>query len=133
MYAHNSNGELPDQLRSDILKHLNNYRAGGIEVEVLPIVKVLINQTVKVLIEDTFDKDVYSGLIETSLTSYLNGYTVGTNFHVADVIHFIKSSYEDAVVNISLSSSHDIDIQKNEVIRPGTISVTCVYAKDWVY
>lgn len=133
VYAHNSDGELPNELQSAILKHLIEYRAAGIEVEVLPIVKVIIDQSINVMIGDEYDTDNYAGLIDATVTKYLNEYSVGTNYHVADVIHFIKSSYEDAVINVSMPGAKDIELYKNQVIRPGGITVTCTNQKDWRY
>ena len=132
VYAHNSDGELPDDLRSEILKHLVNYRAGGIEVEVLPIIKIPITQTIKVMIEDNYDTDTYSTVIHNVVVNFLNDYTVGQSYHVADIVHFIKSSYEDVVINVT-STSKDIELQKNQLVRPGDITVTCINKKNWRY
>lgn len=133
VYVHNSDGELPDDLRAEVLKHLIEYRAGGIEVEVLPIIKVTINQDIKVMIEDDYDTEAYNTLIYNIVIAFLNDYTVGTNYHVADIIHAIKSSYEDVVVNVSMESSKDIELQKNQLVRPGSITVTCINRKNWRY
>ena len=133
VYAHNSDGELPDTLRSDILNHLIDYRAGGIEVEVLPILKTEINSTIKVMLENEYDPEVYNTAIKNSVTNFLNDYTVGASFHVADVIHFIRSSYEDVVINVVLPNTKDIELQKNQLVRPGSLTVDCINQKNWRY
>lgn len=133
VYAHNSDGELPEELRSTILEHLVNYRAAGIEVEVLPIVKVEINQVINVMIGNDYDPEVYSGLIDNIVTKYLNEYSVGSSYHVSDIITFVKISYEDAVINVVMPNAKDIELQKNQLIRPGNITVTCVNQKNWRY
>ena len=133
LYAHDSSGDLPDELKEKILKELVEYRAGGIEVEVLPIVKVPINQTFKIMIENDYDPEVYSELIYSALVSYLNDYTVGIDYRISDVLTFIKSSYDDIVINVLPSSYEDITLQKNQLIRAGEITVTCVNQKDWGY
>ena len=133
VYAHNSDGELPDTLRAAIVNQLIDYRAGGIEIEVLSINKVSINQTIQVMIENDYDTDVYAQLIKTVVVSYLNEYTVGTNYHVADIVHIIKSSYEDVVINVNITNGKDVEIQKHQLIRPGDITVTCINRKNWRY
>lgn len=133
VYAHNSDGELPATLRSEILKHLVDYRAAGIEVEVLPIVKIEIDQAIRVMLGNDYDTEVYANLIDTTVTKYLNEYTVGTSYHVSDIVTFIKSSYEDAVINVIMPSAKDIELQKNQLVRPGNITVTCVSQKNWRY
>ena len=92
-----------------------DYRAGGIEVEVLPIVKVTINQDIQVMIEDEYDTETYSGLIKNIVVAFLNDYTVGTNYHIADIVHAIKSSYEDVVINVVVPNSKDMELQKNQL------------------
>lgn len=133
LYAHDSDGNLPDELKQRILTELVEYRAGGIEVEVLPIVKVPIDQTLKIMISDDYDVETYNALIYGALTSFLNDYTVGTDFHIADILTFIKSSYEDAVINVLPSSYEDKTLQKNQLVRAGNIVVNCVHQKDWRY
>ena len=133
MYAHNSDGELPDTLRSAILTHLIDYRAGGIEVEVLPIVKVDINATILVMLEDDYDTAEYNTVIKNSVVNFLNDYTVGSSFHVADVIHFIRSSYEDVVINVTLPDVKDIELQNRQLVRPGNLTVNCINQKNWRY
>lgn len=131
VYAHNSDGDLPDYLKAQILKELVEYRAGGIEVEVLPIVKIKVDQTLKVMIDNDYDAETYSTLISNSLRSFLNDYSVGTSFHISDLLTFIKSSYEDAVINVIPKSYEDVTIQKNQLVRPGEIVVNCYNQKDW--
>ena len=133
VYAHNSDGELPDTLRSAILTHLIDYRAGGIEVEVLPIVKVDINATILVMLEDDYDTAEYNTVIKNSVVNFLNDYTVGSSFHVADVIHFIRSSYEDVVINVTLPDVKDIELQNRQLVRPGNLTVNCINQKNWRY
>ena len=133
VYAHDSDGELPTDLRSKIQKHLVNYRAGGIEVEILPIVTVKIDQTINVMIGNDYDAEVYTELIDAMVTKFLNEYTVGYSYHVSDVITFVKSSYEDAVINVVMPNAKDIEIQKNQLIRAGDVIVTCTNQKNWRY
>ena len=85
------------------------------------------------MIENDYDTEVYSNLIRTALITFFNDYTVGTNYRISDVLTFIKSSYEDVVINVIPNSYSDITLQKNQLIRAGNIEVTCVNQKDWGY
>lgn len=131
LYAHNSDGELPDDLRQKILDNVTNYRAGGIEVWVLPIVKKPIDLSLKVMIGDSYDTSTYEELITMLINNTLNEYSVADNFYTADVIHAVKSVYEDIVINIYVLNGKDIQISENELVRPGNILVDCVNMKDW--
>lgn len=131
VYAHNSDGELPSELRKSIIDNLNNYRAGGIEVEVLPIVKKSVNLSLKIMINDDYDTEIYRQLIFALVTGHMNEYSVADNFYIADIIHTIKSAYEDITINILVTEGEDTQTGNNELIRPGDVTITCVNMKDW--
>ena len=40
-------------------------------------------------------------------------------------------AYDDVVVNIDINSGKDVKVDKNELIRPGKISVACINVSDW--
>lgn len=131
VYAHNSDGELPDELRSKIVANLQNYRAGGIEVEVLPIIKKPIDMVLKIMLNNDYDVEVYNNTITSLVTKYMNEYSVASNFYVADIIHFVKYSLEDIVINIVIEEGSDTIIGNNELVRAGSINVTCIHESDW--
>lgn len=131
LYAHNSDGELPDELKQKILENMQDYRAGGIEVWVLPIVKRPIDLSLRIMIGNDYDTETYKELITALVTNTLNEYSVANNFYTADIIHAIKSAYEDVVINISILTGEDTQIAENELVRPGNLTISCVNMKDW--
>ena len=131
LYVHNSDGELPAELKSAVNKAMIDFRAGGIEVEVLPIVKVNISPYIKVMLYDDYDTEVYEPQIKSIVFNFLNEYSVGDNYYLADVIHHIKSCYEDIVINVLIKESEDTVVQANELIRPGNITIECINKKNW--
>lgn len=131
MYAHDANGDLPEDLRRAIQKNLLNYRAAGIEVQVLPIVKRPIDVSVMVMIGNAYDPKLYDELIKELIDRMLNEHTVSEPFYVANMIHAIKDAYEDIVVNILVREGSDVEVDDNEIIRAGNVSVHCVTVRDW--
>ena len=131
VYAHNSAGDLPEELRQKILDNLYNYRAAGIEVEVLPIVKTPIDVSLRVMIDDQYYTDTYDELIKTLVTNNLDEYTVANDFYTADLIHVIKTAYEEVVMNVQFIGGGDTQIAENALVRAGSVEVTCVNKKDW--
>ena len=131
LYAHNSDGELPDELRQKILANLQNYRAGGIEVEVLPIVKRPVDLSLRIMIGNDYDTETYNDLLYSLIVTHLNEYSVANNLYISDIIHTIKSAYEDIVINIQVLVGEDTQIGENELVRPGEITISCVKMKDW--
>lgn len=131
LYVHDSNGDLSQELRDRVLTNINSYRAAGIEVEVLPIVKRKVDLSLDIMIEDQYNSDTYHDLLQALVVSKINQYTVGYPLYMADLVHAIMSAYDDVVVNIRINSGKDIKIQSNQIIRAGKVDVRCVHAKDW--
>lgn len=131
VYAHDAAGELQDELRKAILANEENYRAAGIEVQVLPIVKKTVDLDITVMIEDGYDTTTYADLIKSIIWDSLENYTVSQGYYNATIIHTIMDAYDDVVVNIDINSGKDVKVDKNELIRPGKISVACINVSDW--
>lgn len=131
LYVHDSDGELPQELRSKVLSNLNNYRAGGIEIEVLPVVKKDIDLDLTIVIADDYDVNNYSTLMKTLVVSFLNDYTVSNSLYISDVVYQLKNVYDDLIINIVTEGISDVMVSENEVIRAGEINVTCVNISNW--
>lgn len=131
LYAHDANGDLPDDLKRKIQENLQNYRAAGIEVQILPIVKRPIDISVMIMIENEYDPQIYNALIKELIDRMLNEHVVSQPFYAANMIHAIKDAYENVVVNIRIIQGSDTEIQNNEIIRAGNVNVHCVTVRDW--
>lgn len=131
LYAHDSNGELSEELRINIKKNLDNYRAAGIEVDVLPIVKRPTNLSIELVIDNDYDVEVYKELIKNQLRRFLNEFTVSKDLFLSDIIHSLKLSFEDIIINVNVKNFKDILIGDNELIRAGEITVDCINLKNW--
>ena len=131
LYAHDSDGNLPEELRKKIKDNLYNYRAAGIEVEILPIVKKPIDLALRVMIDDEYDIDTYKELLTSLVINYLDEYIVAKDLYMSDVIHAIKNAYEEVVINIQVVQGGDTWIAENELVRAGSVQLTCVKQRDW--
>ena len=117
---------LPDSLKQEVIQSLQEYRAAGIPVIVLPVIKKPIDMVVNVTLNEGFDRDKYQTIIQDSLTSFLNYYIVSKNLIRAEVIRYIMSIDESAILNVDISLDHDVPVDKYELIRAGTITVYVV-------
>lgn len=131
LYAHDANGDLPEDLKKQITAHLQNYRAGGIEVQVLPIVKRPIDVSIMVMIGNAYDTQLYDELIKELVDRMLNEHSVSEPFYAANMIHTIMDAYDDIVVNIRILKGSDVEVEDNEIIRAGAVDVHCVTVRDW--
>ena len=131
VYAHDSDGNLPDTLKSEILEVLEDYRAGGIEVEVLPVVTVNTDLTLNLVLEDhTYIDSIVFG-VKGLVENYLNNLQVSENLYLSNLITLITSNYKGAVVNIEVLNGNDTNLQHNELIKSGIVSITGVHVSDW--
>lgn len=131
VYAHDSNGELGAELKSNILKALDEWRAAGIEVEVLPIVKVPTDITLNVVFKDSTDVSTYTSNLENLVTNFLNNFQVADNLYLSNLIATIMEGYKDVVVNIEITNGADTQLQNNELIVAGDVEVTGECLSDW--
>lgn len=131
LYAHDAKGELPEDLRQAIMRNMENYRAAGIEIQVLPIVARHLDLSLRILIGNNYDVETYNELLYDLVIGKMEEYTVASNFYLVDIIQAIKSAYNDIVVNIQVLQGADTVIGENELVRPGNVVITCVNAKDW--
>lgn len=126
VYVHDALGNLPDKLKQEVIQSLYEYRSAGIEVVVSPVIKKPIDLTVDVTLNKGFDRDKYQAIIRDSLTSFLNYYTVSKNLIRAELIKYIMSIDENAILNINISLKDDVYVDKYELIRAGEITVNVV-------
>jgi uncharacterized phage protein gp47/JayE len=131
VYAHDSNGELPNLLKNKILEVLEDYRAAGIEAEVLPVVKTEINVNLNLILKDSADMDGTVYGVENLVTNFLNNFQVSENLYASNLLTLITSSYKDVVVNIEVLEGQDTNIQNNEIIKAGIVTITGEYLSDW--
>lgn len=131
LYVHDIDGNLPIELRTDVVKNLDNYRAAGIEIEVLPIVKTEVDLSLKIMLGNDYPTSTYNDLILNLVEDVMNQYTVAKSFYTTDIIHAIMTAYDDAVVNIVVVSGGDVTIQENALVRPGNVEINCINFKDW--
>jgi hypothetical protein len=124
VYAHDAFGNLSDQLKSALQDKLYEYKAGGIKAIISGVVKKPIDLNIQVLIADGYDKSSVLYKIEEEVTVYLNKMVVSKPLVRADLIRFIMEIDREAIENISINLDKDIVVEPQELIRPGTITVT---------
>ena len=132
VYCHDENGDLTDELRDAVMIALDDYRAGGVEVKVLPIVKHPVDLTnITLVVKDDVEMSSVVDSINLLLTNFLNNYTVSSDFFVSDVITTIMNSYSSIVVTIDLGDLDNIKILDNELVVAGEVDIKYTRLSDW--
>lgn len=130
VYCHDKDGYLPLELKVRVEQALNEYRAAGVEVKVLPVVERVVNLSVVLIVPDGTDMDAYLPGIKTLIESYLNDYEVSEDFYKSDIITLVLSNYREVVITVDITGDN-IKAQNNELVLAGDVNVSYVYASDW--
>jgi uncharacterized phage protein gp47/JayE len=129
VYCHDSNGNLSDELKAKIIANLENYRAAGIQVNVLPIVKTLVDIAMTVTVTAADNTSAYKTSLETNLTNYLNNFTVSEDLLIFDLSKFVGNLDTTGITNVKVTSpADDVMVATQDLIRPNSITVTLVSA-----
>lgn len=130
-FVHDKNGDLSEDLKTNIYKEIDKYRAGGIEVEIRPTVKKLVNiDNIKVIYKDGINKELYDSIIETSIIGYLDNMQVSESLKFSNLLTYIYESFREAISFIDIENLKDVNIKSNEIVRAGEIAVNKSIEKD---
>lgn len=122
-YVHDKNGDLSEELKEKVLKNLINYRSGGIEISIKPMIKRYVDLELEVFYKDNVDGRIYDEILKDIIEGYLNNLKASENLHLSNLITFINDTYRDVISYINIKDSEDVIIAKNEIIRAGTVKV----------
>lgn len=124
VYAHNAEGNLPENLKKDIEESLIDYKTAGIKALVLPVNKSAIDVNIEVLLNSGYPEEKYEEAIQSSVESYLQRFTVSQDLYKSDMIRFIMGIDTNAIINVEVEIEGELITGSNTLIRPGQINVS---------
>lgn len=129
-YVHDKEGNLSDELKADIFKAVETYRAGGIEVAIKPTVKKVVDiDNIKVIYRDGVNNILYDSMITVAIKEYLGNMRVSQSLKYSSLLAYIYDSYSEAISYVDLENLKDVNVRENEIIRPGIIAVNTTIEK----
>lgn len=128
VYVHDKNGNLPNSLRTQVIKVLEDYRASGIKLDVVPIEKKMLDLDITVTLTDKTAKTaLFRKEIQTSITNYLDSMTVSDDIIMSDIIQRIMNIDDYLIYDVKINNLTDnLQIEDYQLIRAGTIKITLV-------
>lgn len=130
-FVHDKAGNLSDELKTLVNKEVDRYRSAGIEVEIRPTFKIVVDvENIKVIYKDGVNKELYDAIIATAIREYLDSMKVSESLKYSTLLAYIYDSFKEAISFIDIENLKDVDINKNEIIRPGEILVNASKSKD---
>lgn len=131
VYVHDSNGDLPEALKQAVLTELVNWRAAGIEVEVMPVVKKYEDMIITLVIADDYPLEVAATDTEDKIKAYLQALTVHKDFYVSEIVAMIMAQKEYGIINVDIQKGSDMTTLDNEIVKAGKIEVSSIHLSDW--
>jgi hypothetical protein len=125
VYCHDTNGDLSDTLKQAVKAAVDEYRSAGVEVEILPVIKSLIDVEVNVILNQDYDPELYKTTISTAISTYMYEFQVNQAFYITSLIKYLMNLDDLAVVDVEvIEPATKIPASTQVLLRPGTIKVT---------
>ena len=124
VYAADANGNLPIQVQHNVEQVLEDYRPAGIQLVVSPMVKTLVDVTVKVkfLNENLVTQQTLTSL-EQVARNHLNSLDADADLVLSKLATELMNS-DDNVADLEIvEPSDNIEVANNAIIRAGSIIV----------
>lgn len=122
-YVHNSEGDLPPTLKSEVETALLEYRSGGIEVEVRPAVKKVVDIDLDIYYREDVVSQHYDVSVKSLIQAYINTLKVSEDLNMSSLITIINDSFRDVIAYIDVLDMEDVVAYDNELIRAGEIRI----------
>lgn len=124
VYAHDANGDLPDDVRNEIIDSEEAYRPAGIPCDVEPVTKRNIDVQVSITATNiTLLPDDFEDNLAQMVTSYLDNFNAGDDLIlselIARIINFSPLIY-DATLVVPVMN---VQVAPSEIVRAGDVTV----------
>lgn len=125
VYCHDKSGNLSDELKQKVVDAEEDYRSAGIELKVLPMVKRSMDLTVGIVSTNpTNMTETLKEGIRKHIRNYLNSFTAGQDFIVADLVQSIMN-YDDSLIYDCYVTEPEgnVLVADSELIRAGELTL----------
>lgn len=128
VFAHDNNGNLSDEMRTEIKVALEDYRPSGIKLEIAPIVRKAQELDITVILRDTSrNNEVFRNLVESSVRSHINQKGASEDLIVSELIREIMSVDDYTIRDCSVNNLEgNVILSEEELMRAGNIKVELV-------
>lgn len=124
VYAHDSNGNLSEEMKDKVLQNLENYRSAGIPCIVLPIVKHDLTISISVVVANGYNTPDYQQALQSAVSMFVNSFPVSKSLYVSDLIQFVMNFDDVVVLNVKVDEPvSDFIIPNQEIIRSSSVNV----------
>lgn len=125
IYAHDGNGNLPEDLKFKIEKAVEDYRPSGIKLEVAPIVRKSQDLDIDVILNDTArNNSIFKNSIEVSIRNHINRKGASDDLIISELIREIMSVDNYAIRDCRINNlEENVILAADELLRAGNIKI----------
>lgn len=128
VYAHDRNGNLPEDMIQAIEAQLETYRPAGIKLEVRPVQKVLL--TIELSVTITSKARITNELgnkITQTVRQYLNNQEVSQELVLADLVQVVMNIDDTLIYDCTIDSHQEnVKVAKEDIIRAGEVVINLI-------
>ncbi len=124
LVAMDSSAALAPSLKTAVINAVEEYRAAGIRVSVFGPTVTLVPVTATIIADPLADADAIQALVKQAITDYISAFTLGRKLTLSELIQLIENQSTDIEETILDAPTDRIDTSFDEVLRPGTVTVT---------
>lgn len=124
IYANNSDGELPNDLKIKVQQAADKYKAAGIGAEVYATSKEYIDISMIIYLNAGYNKDMYKSLIIDSIKKYFTTFQPGQSLYLIKFMQQVIAIDSLAIITMKLNTpTTDTIISKSQLIKLRNIDV----------
>lgn len=127
VYCHDANGDLPNDIKAEVESNLENYRAAGIPVMVMPVVKITPDVVIDLYVDGQYNNQSYADYIQQQVENYLDNFVIAKDLFRSDLNTFVRNLDPVGIKNCIIQTpSKDITIANSELVRSGNITINLI-------
>jgi uncharacterized phage protein gp47/JayE len=125
-YVHDRNGHLSEYVQSKVIDSLQEYRAAGVFVEVLPVKRKEIELEVEVTLRRRSQATaVFRREVEDAIKGYISGLTVSQDLILSSLTYAIRHLDRSAIYDVKVKVPEgNVRVSGSEIIRTSSVKVT---------
>jgi hypothetical protein len=126
VYVADNNGNLPPETKEKVATKLEDYRAAGIELRVMPMEKVNVDNTVILTLDNRSMPDAdYIDQTSRIISRYINSLGAGQDLIINDLVKTIFNSNDRDFYDVDVEYPEgNIKVEPNQILRAGTSEIT---------
>jgi uncharacterized phage protein gp47/JayE len=124
LVAMDSTAALSASLRTSVMNAVELYRAAGIRVSVFGPTTTNVDVTVTITADPLADAEALEASVTQAIIDYISSFSLGRKIVLSELIQLIENQSTDIEETILVAPTDRIDTSFDEVLRPGTVTVT---------